>query len=237
MRNGNRIGRSGRAAAMAKCTGAVFACTAPSVAATARFRPRRGRASPPRLRAVGRERGSSAPAYAARARSIVIARKVLLQRRRVERIHLHGILAEYLALQRRRELGIAVLLAQLRGDLERAKRVDLVLRRAVPDAVGAPEHVVLADGLDELAQRVRRARRIAHQEAPGRAELGVDVRARLHVVLRERVHERVHALVAVRRVARAFRLPRHEARVVDEELHVRDSAAATTPTSSHSECS
>ena len=66
---------------------------------------------------------------------------------------------EDLRAQRRRDLGIAIHRAQFGGDLESAKRLDLILRRAVPDRVGAPEHVVLAAVLEELAERMRRARR------------------------------------------------------------------------------
>ena len=52
--------------------------------------------------------------------------------------------AEDLRAQRRGDLGIAVLRTQLGRDLKSAKRLDLVLWRAVPDGVGALEHVVLA---------------------------------------------------------------------------------------------
>src|SRR4249919_552789 len=44
-----------------------------------------------------------------------VARQVFLERRLVERIHLHGIEAEHLALESGRELGVAVFFAQLGG--------------------------------------------------------------------------------------------------------------------------
>jgi len=56
-----------------------------------------------------------------------------------------------LGADRRSDLRVAVLRASFGRNLESAKRLDLVLGRAVPDGVGAPEHVVLAAILEELA--------------------------------------------------------------------------------------
>src|SRR5688572_12676655 len=91
--------------------------------------------------------------------------------------------AEYLRAQLWRDFRIAVALAQFGRDLERAERLDLVLRRAVPDRVRAPEHVVGPAMLQQLAESVRRLRRIAHQEAPGAAEFRIDVGAGLDPAL------------------------------------------------------
>src|SRR5262245_17542368 len=56
---------------------------------------------------------------------------------------------EDLLLHRARERRIFVLLDQHLGNLEAAERVDLPLRRAVPDRVRAPQYVVGAEGADE----------------------------------------------------------------------------------------
>src|SRR5262245_59055398 len=45
-----------------------------------------------------------------------------------------------------------VLALHVRGDLEPPQCLDLPLRRAVPHGIGAPEHVVQAETLDERAE-------------------------------------------------------------------------------------
>ena len=59
----------------------------------------------------------------------------------------------------RRDLRVAVLLAEFRRDLEGAEGLDLVLRRAVPDRVRAPQHVVRPAMLQQLAERRARPAR------------------------------------------------------------------------------
>src|SRR5688572_807835 len=129
---------------------------------------------------------------------------------------------EDLGAQRRRNFGIAVHRAQLRRDLESAKRLDLVLRRTVPDRVGAPQHVVLTAILDELAERMRRAVGIAHEKAPGAAELGINVAVRLDPVLDQRADERVDAVARATPRKRALRDTGDKTRVVNEEAHIRE---------------
>ena len=91
-------------------------------------------------------------------------------------------------------------LLQLSADLEGAQRLDLVLRRAVPDRIGAPEHTLGADMLEQLAERVRRLGRIAHHDAPRRAELGIDIGVRRHAVVGERLDQRIDAARGVARI-------------------------------------
>src|SRR5690606_41338848 len=75
--------------------------------------------------------------------------------------------------------------------------------------------------LEELAEGVGGAVRIAHQEAPGAAELGVHVAVRRHLVVDERFHERVDAVAGSFALVRPLRLAGHEARVIDDEIDVR----------------
>src|SRR5215471_2715453 len=83
--------------------------------------------------------------------------------------------SEDLRAESRRDPLVAVLVGELRGDLEAAEGLDLILGRAVPDRIRTPEHVVLPHVLDELAERMGRRIRIAHEEPPGRPQLGIDV--------------------------------------------------------------
>src|ERR671931_1324840 len=136
-------------------------------------------------------------------------------------VDLGAVQAEDLRPEPRRHFRVAVFVAQLSADLESAEGLDLVLRRAVPDRVGAPEHVVLAAVLDELAKRVRRVFGVAHEEAPGAAELRVDVGVRRDAVLDERAHQRVDAVALRRGIVGLLLHAGDEARVVDQELDVR----------------
>jgi hypothetical protein len=102
---------------------------------------------------------------------------------RSKAVNLGGVQAEDLGAQGRGDFRIAEALAQARRDLESAEGLDLVLGRAVPDGVGAPEDVVGPAVADQLSEGVRGMFGLAHQEAPGAAELGVDVAPRLHLVL------------------------------------------------------
>src|SRR6202521_3588118 len=123
--------------------------------------------------------------------------EVLLQHVLGDRIHLERVQAEHFRAQRRGHFGIAMPLAQLGRDLEGAERLDLVLRRSVPDRVRAPQDVVGTAVLEQLAQRMRRRVRVAHQEAPCGAQLRVDVGPRLDAVGDEARHQRINAVAAL----------------------------------------
>src|SRR6266545_6163360 len=139
-----------------------------------------------------------------------------------DRVDAGRIQAEDLGAQRRSDLRIAVHRAQLGRDLESAKRLDLILRRAVPDGVGAPEHVVLAAIFDELAERMGRAGGIAHKKAPGTAELGVNIAVWLDTVLDQRADEGVDAVARAAPGVGALGDTGDKTRVIDEEAHIRE---------------
>src|SRR5262245_1694012 len=75
-----------------------------------------------------------------------------------------GVEAEDLLLHRARERSVAVRGYQRRRDLEAAERVDLPLRRAVPDRVRAPEHMVGAERGHDLAEQVGARRGVGGDE-------------------------------------------------------------------------
>src|SRR3546814_19887133 len=79
---------------------------------------------------------------------------------------------------------------------ESAERLDLVLGRAVPDAVGTVEHVLLADVLHQLADTVRRRVGVTQGIAPGAAEFRVDIAVAGNPVLLARADQLVHPLAA-----------------------------------------
>src|SRR5579863_4817098 len=93
----------------------------------------------------------------------------------VDAIDARRIAAEYLRPDLGRELLVAELLAHPVRDLDRPEGVDQRLRRAVPDAVAAPDDVVLAEMLDQLADHMGGLDRPADDGEPGRAELGEDI--------------------------------------------------------------
>ena len=72
---------------------------------------------------------------------------------------------------------VAEALLELRGDGEGPEGLDLVLRGAVPDGVGAPQDALGADGGEELAEGVGGLVGAGEDGPPGGAELGVDVAA------------------------------------------------------------
>ena len=125
------------------------------------------------------------------------------------------------------ELRVAVLLAQRLGNLEPPQRLDLPLRRPVPDRI-RPEHdPVLAHELQELAQDVRRDRRERHhRRRPRRADLGIAVRQILHElgVLRRPTDVR-HAAAQLARLDLLQRVGQEEVRldagVVGDEVELR----------------
>src|SRR5215475_4989693 len=174
----------------------------------------------PRLRAVGEVVRLGPLAVGEPLARDAIAPGVLSDLRGADPVHLRRVEAEHLRADRRSDLRIAVLRAQLGRDLEGAERLDLILGRPVPDRVGAPEHVVLTAVPEELAEPVRGLLRVAHQKAPGAPELGVDVAPRRDAVLDERADERVDAVALGARIVGPLGRLGDEARVIDEEAHV-----------------
>ena len=129
------------------------------------------------------------------------------------------VLAEDACFDLRRQCRIPELLLERLADLEVAEGGDLVLRRAIPDGVGAPQDPLRPEGDEELAEHVGRLVGVAHDRPPGRAELGVHVAAGTDTGLGHAAHEAVDAL-AVGRVGTLGRTG-FVARVVDEERQVR----------------
>src|SRR6056297_1038369 len=151
---------------------------------------------PSRLRTVGQEvRIRLGPVVGPRDLDLVAA-EMVAQHVGFQSIRLQRIQAQDLSLDLRRQGRIAVAILEFLADLERSEGLDLVLWRAVPDRIGAPQDVVLAEVQQQLAQRVRGRVGVAHQEAPGRAEFGVDVAA-LQFVLDDGLYERIDALAAL----------------------------------------
>jgi hypothetical protein len=70
-------------------------------------------------------------------------------------VELQRVEPEHLALDVVGERGVPVLLLVLGADLERTERLDLVLRGAVEEGVGSPQHVVLAHVQQQLPEQVR----------------------------------------------------------------------------------
>jgi len=74
------------------------------------------------------------------------------------------------------KLGVAELLANLVGNLESLESVDHPLRRAPPEAIGAPNDMVGAVVFDVLADQVHGHLGVCKcQRAEGRPDLRVDV--------------------------------------------------------------
>ena len=67
---------------------------------------------------------------------------------------------------------------------------------------------------------MRGAVRIAHQETPGAAELGVHVAVRLYAILDQGADQRIDAVVRTLAGKRSFRKIGHEAGVINQEIHV-----------------
>src|SRR5688572_7673427 len=136
----------------------------------------------PRLRPVGLEMGLRVLEIGLPLPCHLVAGGVALDLGRSKAVDPRGVQAEDLRPQGGGDLGVAVALPERGGGLERPERLDLVLRRAVPDRVGPPEDVIGAAGADQLAKRVRGLFRLAHQVAPGAAELGINVRTGSYAV-------------------------------------------------------
>ena len=62
---------------------------------------------------------------------------------------------------------------------------------------------------------------LAHEKAPGAAELGVNVAVRFDAVLDERADERVDAVARAAPAVGALRYAGDETRVIDEKAHIR----------------
>src|SRR5262249_16421035 len=74
------------------------------------------------------------------------------------------------------QLGVAEFLAQFVADLEPLECIDHPLRRAPPEAVGAPHDVIDAVVFDVLADQVLAHDRVLDgQAAESRADLGVNI--------------------------------------------------------------
>src|SRR5205823_4444089 len=129
--------------------------------------------------------------------------------------------SQHLPFDRLRQRRIPVAVLELLGDVERPEGLDLVLRRAVEDAVGSPYHVVLADVLQQLSQDVRGGDRRAHHVPPRRTELGVDVLVRADARPPERGDQTVHPDVGGGRGVRALGQAGLEAGVVHDEVDLR----------------
>src|SRR5919108_5514102 len=87
-----------------------------------------------------------------------------------------GVQPENLRLHRARERRIPVLLDQHLGNFKAPERFDLPLRRAVPDRVRSPQHVVGTKGRDDLAEQVGARGGIGRDQLPeGGPQLHVDV--------------------------------------------------------------
>src|SRR5438105_3166512 len=129
-----------------------------------------------------------------------------------------GVQSEDLLLHRARERPVPVSLHERVGNLEAPEGLDLPLRRPVPDRVRPPQHVVGAEGVDDLAEQVGARGRVRRDELPeGGAQLHVDVpEARL---LPLRLAELGGPGDVPRRAGR-----RHAEQpgVVDEEVDVRE---------------
>src|SRR5205823_809372 len=91
--------------------------------------------------------------------------------RRLDVVDTGPIQPKNLRFSQRRQRRVAVALLELCADLEGAEGLDLVLRRAVEDAVRAPEDIVFADVAEQLAKHVRGLLGVAHHRPPeiGRA--------------------------------------------------------------------
>src|SRR5437899_7051761 len=106
--------------------------------------------------------------------SQVVLRNLVALRGHVDAEDAGGVQAEDLLLLAAREWRIVVLLDERRGHLETAERLDLPLRRAVPDRVGTPQHVVRPERADDLAEPVGAGGGIRPDDlAERRAELPV----------------------------------------------------------------
>ena len=80
------------------------------------------------------------------------------------------------------------------------------------------------DVLEELAHSVRGGVGVAAEHVPGGAHVRVDVAVRRDVVVEQRLHQRVDAVAAGAGLERQLGVLRIEARVIHQEVHVRELA-------------
>ena len=161
--------------------------------------------------------------------------------------------AEDLGLDLRRQLRIAVHLLELRCDLEHTEGLDLRLRAAVEDAVGAPHHVVVAEVLEQFADQdaARRSRRSSRCSTRCRARRTrscccsavMPALRSAAINWSEPCASSGRSMRLVERcvstLARPSRLPpcRADARVVDDEVTPRDTSSRRSPISTGWLCS
>src|SRR5690606_8356924 len=103
------------------------------------------------------------------------------------------------------------------ADLERAERLDLVLRAAVPDRIRPPQDPLLAEISEQLAHHMGGLLRPSHEVAPERAHLRIEIAL---IALQPGVLVRLDQPVDTLRILRIvgpFRPPALEAAMIDEE--------------------
>lgn len=73
---------------------------------------------------------------------------------RIQAIYSRRIQAEHLSSHFCRDRRIAILILELLGYLESPKSLDLILRTSVPEAIGSPTDLILAQVLEELPKKM-----------------------------------------------------------------------------------
>src|SRR5262245_10077046 len=99
------------------------------------------------LRSVGLKRRIGGRTVDGLTRSDRISVRLAPPLRHVDAVDPRPIETEHLLLEHWRELRVAMRLSQHRVNLEAAEGLDLVLRGTIPNRVGAPENIFLADVL------------------------------------------------------------------------------------------
>src|SRR5271168_5107582 len=103
---------------------------------------------------------------------------------RIDAVHRCRIHPEDLLLEFRGQLGISVRFLHPLRNLERAESVYRALSGAVPDAVGAPEHIVGPDGVEQLTEHMGCLQRAFDEAVPRGAELGATSLTRIDSISR-----------------------------------------------------
>ena len=132
------------------------------------------------LRTVGHEMRFGTVRILHAAAGNAVDRRALLNFREMDVVGLGRVEPEHLGAQRRGDFRIAVLLAQLLAIWK--VRNAWIWSCGEPYQMESVPHSTLFSPqvLQQLAQGVRRAVRIAHQKAPGAAQLGIDVAVGRH---------------------------------------------------------
>src|SRR2546425_11267970 len=99
----------------------------------------------------------------------IVARYWVSLRLRVDPVNARRIQAEDLPLDLRAERLVAELLHQRAWHLQAAQRLDLPLRRAPPDRIGAPQDVVGPESVDHHSQYMAAQERLRDGHQPERA--------------------------------------------------------------------